>query len=519
MTHRSLAVVTVWVAASLLAGCAAEPVDLLDGGAWQYSVDEGETFSETPPVIQAGEQAAIVARIEFDVADTDEIAELKLVAELSPWLGTALALNDVEFTRPVPEMGYRAFTGIDAALLRSGRNVLSVSYGVINGHEEPKPLPAPQIALTPLTDEDLAFQTGPVLGYFDETFFTVTCRTTIAAQALLRMRPTDRSAGGPEIVLPVPRGLMHRFKAQRHEGYEYRLEATSGETVRVTDWQPIPSWADTTDGTLRFVVAGDGRTHPDRWRRVASAIADEDPQFLVYVGDMVTAGRNDWEWDTELFGPASQLMATTPYYPVIGNHEQEAPVMRELFYTAAPDGRDWNWTQQIGEVLLIGIVGHWPFWEDTDNYAWLETTLAESDAKFIFLYSHYPAWSSRRDGRVGEDGEPYDKVTFQGQTVLMPLLAKYNATAMIAGHDHFYERSEPPIGVTQVVAGGAGAPLYGKSEDADEINPYSQAFALELHYCLFEVVGDTCTMKTITPDGRVIDTRTWSARPQTTPDP
>ena len=35
-------------------------------------------------------------------------------------------------------------------------------------------------------------------------------------------------------------------------------------------------------------------------------------------------------------------------------------------------------------------------------------------------------------------------------------MKKYVHTAFIAGHDHDYERSEPPDGVTVIVSGGAG---------------------------------------------------------------
>ena len=484
--------------------------DLLDGATWQYSTD-GATFSETPPVIGAKQQAVIHGRITFDVPDVEDVDELELVYDLSPWISIELKLNDKPLAPPVPTMGYRRFAGIDAGLLKPTGNVLTISYGVMNDHDEDRPFPPYQLALNGLTGEDLQVQTGPVLGVFDETRFTVTLRTSMRSQATLRARPTG-DAAGPEVVMASPRGLSHRFEAPRHEGYEYRIEATNGAVIRATPWRPVPSWADTADGTLRFVVVGDGRTHVDTWTHIAAAIQTEQPQLVVYVGDMVSAGRNDWEWDTEHFGPGAELFATTPYYPVIGNHEQEAPVMRELFYTASDDGRQWTWAQQIGQVLLIGVVGHHPFWPDTDNYAWLEKTLADSDAKFIFLFSHYPAWSSTRTGAVNEDGEPYDKLTYQGQTVFMPLLAEHNGTAFVVGHDHFYERSELPTGVSTVITGGGGAGLRGRPDDWKANNPYSKVFASRHHYTVFDVAGDTCTMRTIADNGEELDRRVWSAR-------
>jgi len=510
---RTWAAPALLIGALAVVGCERGAADLLEGQSWQYSIDGGKTFADAPPVIPAKQQVAIEARAAFDVADPAGIAELELAYELSSWVDVAMTLNGTPIQRPVPEMGYRAFRGIDGGLLKAGPNTLTISYGVINGHDDDRPLPPIRAALNALTSDDLAFQTGPILGFFDADHFTVTCRTTMLADVTLHARPAAQDEDDHPIVVTGPRGLMHRFNVERREGYVFRLTAVNGAVRRATEWMPVPSWDDTTDGTLRFVVAGDMRTHPERWGPVAGAIRAEQPQFLVVVGDMVSAGRNDWEWDTEHFGPARQLVSTVPYYPVIGNHEQEAPVMRELFYTSSPDGRGWNWAQQIGDVLLIGIVGHWPFSPDTDNHVWLAETLAESDAKFVFLFSHYPAWSSRRTGAVNEAGEPYDKVTYQGQTVLMPLLAEHDGTAFIAGHDHFYERSEPPGGVSAVITGGGGARVYGKREDAAQINPYSKVFAAELHYCVFEVAGDTCTMTVRTPDGRTIDTRTWQARP------
>jgi len=494
--------------------CSAKPGpgNLLDGATWQYSADDGKTFSAAPPVVGAKQQAFIESRIQFDAHDLADIVELELVFNLSAWMAVGLELNDTPLARPVPDMSYRSFAGIDPGLLKPDGNVLAISYGVLNDHDEDRPFPPMKAALHGLTREDLAFQTGPVLGVFDEATFTVTARTSIKSDVTLRARPTDPDSDAAEVVVTSPPGLMHRFKVPHTGGHEYRLEATIGDVTRTTDWRPAPSWADTTDGTLRFVVVGDGRTHIDKWTQIAAAIGAEQPQFMVYVGDMVSAGRNDWEWDTEHFGPAQELFATTPYYPVIGNHEQEAPVMRELFYTASPDGRGWNWAQQIGQVLLIGIVGHHPFWPDSDNHAWLEKTLAESDAKFVFLFSHYPAWSSRRTGAVNEDGEPYDKLTYQGQTVFMPLLAKYNGTAFIVGHDHFYERSELPTGVSTVITGGGGAGLRGRPDEWQTNNPHSKVFASRHHYTVFEVDGDTCTMKVIADNGEELDRRVWSAR-------
>ena len=139
-------------------------------------------------------------------------------------------------------------------------------------------------------------------------------------------------------------------------------------------------------------------------------------------------------------------------------------------------------------------------------------------ARFIFLTTHYPAWSSSSHGSVDENGMPREKAMLQMRQNVAPLLQKYKATAMFAGHDHCYERSEAD-GLTYIISGGAGAPRYGKSKTAEKQNPHSVTFSSELHYCLLTVGDETCTMKVISPTGEEIDSREWAARPVQVPEP
>ena len=129
------------------------------------------------------------------------------------------------------------------------------------------------------------------------------------------------------------------------------------------------------------------------------------------------------------------------------------------------------------------------------NAKWLEGVLGQAqNAKFIFLTSHYPAWSSSSHGKVDEKGMPMEPAMLQMRQTVGPLLAKYKATAMFAGHDHTYERSEDE-GVSFIISGGAGAPRYPKSKTAEKQNPHSVIYSPVLHYCLLSVSGDTCTLK------------------------
>ena len=91
-------------------------------------------------------------------------------------------------------------------------------------------------------------------------------------------------------------------------------------------------------------------------------------------------------------------------------------------------------------------------------------------------------------------------------------MKKYNATALICGHDHFYQRSETPDGFTQVLTGTAGtASPYDLKLPAGN-NPHAVIGRGGEHYCLFEITDDGCVMTVKRADGAVVDTRTWPPR-------
>jgi hypothetical protein len=92
-------------------------------------------------------------------------------------------------------------------------------------------------------------------------------------------------------------------------------------------------------------------------------------------------------------------------------------------------------------------------------------------------------------------------------------------TALIAGHDHCYERSEPG-GTTMLTTGGGGAPLYLPEKAKD--NPHSQLFRSEYNFLVFQVDDRKCEMTAYTYGGlktpdkerklEAVDRRVWEPR-------
>jgi len=258
---------------------------------------------------------------------------------------------------------------------------------------------------------------------------------------------------------------------------------------------------------------GDSRSRTDAWAKVAAAAHKEKPAFVVFTGDMCDSGPNDWQWDEHYFAPAAakKLLATVPFMPIKGNHEEDAAAFTELFYTSSADGRAEHWAMTVGPVLVIGINGQWHA-AYRRTYQWVDKTLAGSKAKFILLATHYPAYSSSGNGKLDSRGRPRHWAYQTGRKVIIPMLTKYKAAAMVCAHEHHYERSDLPGGLRQIIAGSCGAPTSSRSRYAARQNPYAKVFVQTTNYALFEAAGATCVFTAKDATGKVLDTLTFKAR-------
>ena len=95
----------------------------------------------------------------------------------------------------------------------------------------------------------------------------------------------------------------------------------------------------------------------------------------------------------------------------------------------------------------------------------------------------------------------------------MALFERYHVDAVLAGHDHSYQRLERN-GVAYFVSGGGGAPLYeqGRCDPYDEVA--LQHYAAVHHYLLIRVTPtadpthDAIAVTARVPQGQLLDTAT-----------
>jgi hypothetical protein len=485
-------------------------------GGWAL-VTEATRQAATPP--QPHTPFRVEARRVFRVADPARLASVTFVGDED---GRPL-LNGREIPVPLEGMRYRTVTGVPTSMLKRGRNVLTKTWteeasragarvlglryfrgsgtvpaGAKGGDGRRAWKLEARGEVLGLRAEDAAIQSGPVLGCVTEKSFTVSCRTNMRVGVVLK-------AAGREVASKP--GIIHRLTVGRLKAgteYAYTLTPAGSAAAASGTVRALPA-----SGELTFAVLSDTGPLPEVWAEVSKAVAAERPALAVFCGDMPGHGADDTAWDRAFLAPGAALFANVPFYPVLGNHDKPPLLFERIFMTP---GGGLNWSQRIGGMLIIGIDGSQGWTPRSRNAKWLERLLAGSDAKFIFLFTHYPAWSSAGHGRLGADGEPVEPPVRAARDVIVPLLVKYKATAMINGHDHCYERSELPGGLTAITSGGAGAYLYRKSDESHKRNPYSKVFVSRHHYCLVHLAAETCTLKAVTPAEEVIDSRTWRAR-------
>ena len=252
------------------------------------------------------------------------------------------------------------------------------------------------------------------------------------------------------------------------------------------------------DHSFRFAVYGDTGTSSGRHAIVAQSIMKSQPAIVFHAGDLVGIGRDYWNWESDFFEPAYGLMLTTPIVPVLGNHEYFGTEPLWFPYFFAPPSTGGWWAMTYGNVRFIGLNTNRDYAPGSKQGDWLLAELQSSEfaqAVWRIVIFHHPPYTCTS---VHDDDTSV-------QSHLVPLFDQYGVHMVFSGHSHAYERYSQR-GITYIVTGGGGAPLYELVEDT--IPPIRQFGASRHHHCVVDVnVPDmTLRLKAVDPNGEVFDT-------------
>ena len=248
---------------------------------------------------------------------------------------------------------------------------------------------------------------------------------------------------------------------------------------------------------FRFVAYGDTRFHdpedtdaanPPVRVALVQAIAEVNPAFICFTGDIVYNGNdgNDWKvWDSETSIWRDKKITV---YPALGNHDLHGDPRVALgnYFQRFPDLKNSRYYSVRAANTLTVVLDSSLQETGGPEGEWLLDKLdhVPLDVDFVFLMFHHPPYTSSSDAKALGGGHSA-RMTEQA---LAKLLEERQAHArfrivVFSGHVHNYERHEHG-GVIYFVSGGGGAHAYPIERATDD--PF-QSKQINYHYLLVEV--------------------------------
>jgi acid phosphatase type 7 len=248
---------------------------------------------------------------------------------------------------------------------------------------------------------------------------------------------------------------------------------------------------------FHFVAYGDTRFHDPKDTDAANppvrvalvqAIAEANPAFICFTGDIVYNGYdvNDWKvWDSET---SIWRQKNIPVYPALGNHDLHGDEKIALgnYFQRFPDLKNSRYYSLRAANTLTLVLDSALDETSGAQGQWLANKLDNipADVDFVFLMFHHPPYTSSSDAKLfggGHSARSHEKA-------LAKMLEERQAHARVrfvvfSGHVHNYERHEHGD-VTYFVSGGGAAHAYPIDRAPDD--PY-QSKEINYHYLLIEV--------------------------------
>jgi acid phosphatase type 7 len=248
---------------------------------------------------------------------------------------------------------------------------------------------------------------------------------------------------------------------------------------------------------FRFIAYGDTRFHDPNDTEAANppvrvalvnAIAEVNPAFVCFTGDIVYNGydENDWKvWDSETSVLRDKKIKI---YPALGNHDLhgDPTVALTNYFHRFPELNNSRYYSVRAANTLILVLDSALDELTGPQGQWLADKLdhVPSDVDFVFLMFHHPPYTSSSDEKKLGGGHSA-RVPEQALAKMLENRQSHARFRMVVfnGHVHNYERHEHG-GITYFVSGGGAAHAYPIERAPDD--PF-QSKKINYHYLLVQV--------------------------------
>ena len=208
-----------------------------------------------------------------------------------------------------------------------------------------------------------------------------------------------------------------------------------------------------------FAVIGDYGSGNKNEGDVAALVKSWQPDFIITTGDNnypsgsaetidATIGQFYHDFIYPYQGDFGQGADQNRFFPTLGNHDWMAPGARPYlnYFTLPGNERYYDFTWGPVQLFALDADSNEPdgVGANSSQADWLQQRMAESTAPWKIVYMHQPPYSSGLHGST-----TWMRWPFQA----------WGATAVLAGHDHTYERLSID-GLTYFVNGVGGGAIY-----------------------------------------------------------
>lgn len=208
----------------------------------------------------------------------------------------------------------------------------------------------------------------------------------------------------------------------------------------------------------RFAVIGDFGTTEQSTQDVAALIKSWQPDYILTTGDNnypageaatidQHIGAHYHDYIAPYYGQYGAGSTRNRFFPSLGNHDWASGGQAHFDYFTLP-GNERYYDIVLGPVHVFAVDSdpHEPDGVTADSIQgqWLQQALANSSACWKIVYMHHPPFSSGAHGPSPWMQWPYHE---------------WGADAVLAGHDHTYERIQRDD-ILYFVTGLGGRSIY-----------------------------------------------------------